>query len=86
MAHPLHSMRVDQYRCDTCGELFSSQEALNEHRRTRHPARNSQHRCSACGQTFETDNELKEHMRMVHPERQRAWSPHGHLSAGLTSR
>jgi uncharacterized Zn-finger protein len=62
----VNPINQNQYKCDSCGATFTSQEELNEHKRNMH----SQHNCEVCGQSFSSENELETHKRVAHPERQ----------------
>lgn len=58
-------MVVNQYECHTCGEIFSTQEALRVHNRSRH----SEYECEKCGQLFFSQVELDTHLQKTHPGR-----------------
>lgn len=57
-------MDQNQYKCETCGATFDSQEELDQHNSTMH----SQYRCAHCGQVFNSEAEREEHNRAMHPE------------------
>jgi DNA-directed RNA polymerase subunit RPC12/RpoP len=54
---------VGQYKCETCGESFSTRDELMEHAKV-HSAAAAQYKCPTCGMTFKTQAELMEHAKV----------------------
>ncbi|MGI0078496.1 MAG: C2H2-type zinc finger protein [Nitrososphaerales archaeon] len=56
-------LRSKTYRCEECGAVFSSREAVMEHSRV-HLKSESRYKCVTCGAIFNTEAEMTEHAKM----------------------
>ncbi len=55
-------LRSRTYRCEECGAVFSSREAVMEHARV-HLKSESRYKCVTCGAIFNTEAEMSEHAK-----------------------
>lgn len=67
----LTKCRRTNIRCNLCGQLFTSERALDKHRRTAaycsaSGERVKEHACSRCGKAFVRRDTLERHEREVH--------------------
>jgi transposase-like protein len=59
-------MDETKYRCEECGEVFSSELEWEQHNRKVH----SRYICLNCHETFNEEKEFESHNLKVHPEPQ----------------
>ena len=53
------------YKCESCGESFTSAKDLKRHIHTVHEG-HKDHKCESCGKSFSQSGSLKKHIHKVH--------------------
>ena len=64
----MHEGQKD-YKCNSCGKLFSESGNLKRHIHTVHKG-HKDYKCNSCGKLFTESGNLKRHFQSMHEEKQ----------------